>query len=518
MLVTLTALLLTATPAAQPDSVYALNEAAFVDTARHDLETLKQFVGGMRGVMTQLKGNAALFKKSDAVFSPDQKQTLLSAWGSLFGYFSATEGLRHKYWAFVKLSPTDPRHVWGFIVTHTALTALLAHGLEFASLALNNKQLETLLDESNEEYGVPRGAFADFKLKAIHIATSTQLFTGDTWAVTAVPFLKKQKVSDDSFVKWALAEMKADSKVARTELVRHGGKLYAGNAKDIAVDESLRAIFPAQKTFAEWMGDTRVARIGQPLVTADDLARVVIPRLLPGDVIVTRQNWFLSNIGLPGFWPHAELYVGTAADLARSFDADADVSKWVATQPEKVKTFSALLEKRYPKKWKAYAEGSDFQGHAPIRVIESISEGVSFTAVEHAFGVDYLGALRPRIGNADKARAIERAFKYQGRPYDFDFDFFSDSMLVCTELVYKAYQPAADMKGLSLDLVNVAGRRTLPANEIVKRFDSEAGKPDAQFDFVLFLDGREKEAKVVSADEAAFRATWKRLKWDVAQK
>lgn len=129
MLVTLTALLLTATPAAQPDSVYALNEAAFVETARHDLETLKQFVGGMRGVMTQLKGNAALFKKSDAVFSPDQKQTLLSAWGSLFGYFSATEGLRHKYWAFVKLAPTDPRHVWGFIVTHTALTALLAHGL-----------------------------------------------------------------------------------------------------------------------------------------------------------------------------------------------------------------------------------------------------------------------------------------------------------------------------------------------------------------------------------------------------
>lgn len=122
------------------------------------------------------------------------------------------------------------------------------------------------------------------------------------------------------------------------------------------------------------------------------------------------------------------------------------------------------------------------------------------------------------MSNLDKARAIERAFKYQGRPYDFDFDFFSDASLVCTELVYKAYQPGGGMKGVSLDLVNVAGRRTLPANEIVKRFDKEVGKPDAQFDFVLFLDGSEAESKVVSADEAAFRKTWKRLKWDVAQK
>lgn len=504
---------LAASPGSQTTSVYSLEQRAFVETARHDLETLKQFVAGMSNVMLQVKANDALFTRHADVYSPEQKDTLLSTWGSLFAFFSATEGLRQKYWDFVKLSPTDPRHAWGFVLTHTALTSMLAYGLRFATLTLNDKQLETLFDEANEEYGVPAGAFARFKLKAIHVATSTQLFTGDTYA----PLLKKQKAYDAAAMKWAFDEMKADSKIAKVELVKHGGRLYAGNGRDVAVDESLRAVFPAQKAFAEWMGDTRVARIGQPLVTTDDVARFVIPRLLPGDVIVTRQNWFLSNIGLPGFWPHAELYVGTAADLSRSFDGDADVNAWVTTQPEKAKTFSELLQKRYPKKWATYADGVDFQGHGPIRVIESISEGVSFTAAEHAFGVDYLGALRPRVSNLDKARAIERAFKYQGRPYDFDFDFFSDATLVCTELVYKSYQPGGGIKGVSLDLVNVAGRRTLPANEIVKRFDRETGKPDAQFDFVLFLDGSEREAKVLPGDEAAFRKSWKRLKWDVAQ-
>ena len=100
-------------------------------------------------------------------------------------------------------------------------------------------------------------------------------------------------------------------------------------------------------------------------------------------------------------------------------------------------------------RWKAY-QGKDFQGHAPIRVVEAISEGVSFTAAEHAFGVDYLGAMRPRAPKVDKAKAILRAFNYQGRPYDFEFDFFSDATLVCSELVYKAYAPSADMKGLNI--------------------------------------------------------------------
>ncbi|MFT3708186.1 MAG: YiiX/YebB-like N1pC/P60 family cysteine hydrolase [Archangium sp.] len=515
----LTLSVLAASPTTETKDVYSLSNEAFVETAKHDLETLQRFVAGMRGVMKKVDENKKLFSaKSDAVYSAEQKQTILSTWGSLFAYFAATEGLRQKYWNFVKLLPTDSRHAWGFLITHTALTALLSQGLHFADYALNNKQLETILDEQSDDYGTPKGSFAAFKLKAIHVATSTQLFTGDNYGILAVPLLKRQKGADDAAVKWAIGEMKADSKETQKALVKHGGQLFAGNLKDIVVDSTLQAVFPAQKTFAEWMGDTRVARIGKPLVTTDDVNKLVLPKLEPGDIVVSRQNWFLSNIGLPGFWPHAMLYVGAAPDLIKAFDGDPETDKWAASQPEKAETFSKLLEKRYPAKWKTYSSGNDFQGHAPIRVIESISEGVSFTAIEHAFGVDYLAAMRPRLTKLDKARAIEHAFKYQGRPYDFDFDFFSDASLVCTELVYKSYQPSADFRGVSIDLVDVAGRRTLPANEIVKRFDSEADGKNPQMDFVLFLDGREKEAKVVDADVAAFRGSYKRLKWDVAQK
>ena len=95
---------------------------------------------------------------------------------------------------------------------------------------------------------------------------------------------------------------------------------------------------------------------------------------------------------------------------------------------------------------------------------------------------------------------------------------FSDSTIVCSELVYKSYLPAQGQKGVSIELVDVAGRRTLPANQIVRRYDSDAERGFPQMDFVLFLDGREKEGKVVPADDKALRASWKRTKWDIAQK
>lgn len=510
------ALLLSAAPSGSAD-VYALSQPAFAETAQRDLTQLQRYIGGMDAVMGRVRQNRALFTfKQGVVLSPEQKQTLLSTWGSLFAYFSATEGLRQKYWGFVKLAPTDGRHAWGFVLTHTALTALLARGLEFTALTLNNPQLETLFDEANDEYGVPKGAFMKFKLTSVHVATSTQLMTGDSWA-PAAKLVLKSAIAADKTMAWAFREMQKGSKAAKDALLKQGLKLFAGNAADLVKDSSAHAIFPVQKDFAEWAGDTRVARIGKPLVTADDITRLVLPKLQPGDIIVTRQNWFLSNLGLPGFWPHAELFVGTAKDLSQAFDLDPEVIAWTKAQKEKAATFSELLQKRYPAKWKAYAEGQDFQGHGPIRVIESISEGVSFTAVEHAFGVDYLGAMRPRRPQVEKAKAIERAFHYQGRPYDFDFDFFSDASLVCTELVYKAYQPSAELKGLSIELVDVAGRRTLPANELVKRFDAEAELPVRQLDFVLFLDAREKDKKAFANDEKAFRDSFRRLKWDIAQ-
>lgn len=497
--------------------VYTLSEEEFTQTALRDLKALRRYATGLRRVQAELVDQKALFnKKATVAYTPDEKRLLLSAWAAMYDYTMSAEIIRQRYWGFVAIPPTNvTKHAWGFLLTHLALTTELSHGISFTDRTAGKKQLEVVLDEPSAEYGLPPRAYANFKSKVISVATSTQLVTGDAYAASMVAFYKKAGMASLEDVQWAKQEMKLNSKAAKDKLLRRGVTLFAKNAIDIAADTTMQGIFPIQKGVAEWMGDTRVARINRPLIKREQ-AEALTKKMEPGDLIVSRQNWFISNIGLPGFWPHAELYLGTPEEFTAYFDSDPEVQAWAKAKDAKAAGLSGLLQNRFPDRWRLYGS-MDAYGDR-VKFMEAISEGVSFTGVGHALTNDYIGVLRPRLSKLDKAQAMLRAFTYQGRPYDFDFDFFSDSALVCSELVWKAYQPSQGMKGLTIPLVNIAGRMALPPNDIVRQFDEEAGKPDRQFDFVAFLDGREKTKDAVEADEAAFRQSYRRQKWDILQK
>lgn len=502
---------------ASPETVFSLSEPEFRAQAEEDLKTLLRNAAAFELLAAELTRLEPLLTRRDPqAFSPDEKHALLSFWASFFDHFISTELIRQRYWDFL-VQPASRRtqHVWGFVATHTALTLELAHGLAFAELTVGHPQLEVLLDEPSEEYGVPKGAFARLKQKAIHAGTSTQLMTGDAYEMQLRHRYRKAGILDSPTALNALGVMRDRAGRARMKLGKKGVVLVTKAGLDLAGDQLTRSFFPVQRGVAEWMGDTRVRRKGQPLISREQ-ALELAAKLQPGDIIVARQNWYLSNIGLPGFWPHAELYLGTREELDAAFDSDAEVKAWLATLPGKPLSFSAHLAAAFPGKWKLYS-AKDEHGD-PIRILESISEGVSFTGIEHGMRVDYVAAMRPRISKLEKAKAIERGFGYQGRPYDFNFDFYSDATLVCTELVYKAYAPSSEMKGVALPLVKVAGRQTLPANEIVKLYAAERGREDRQLDFVGFIDGREESRTAEFADAAAFAGSYRRVKWDVAQK
>ncbi len=106
-----------------------------------------------------------------------------------------------------------------------------------------------------------------------------------------------------------------------------------------------------------------------------------------------------------------------------------------------------------------------------------------------------------------------RAFRYAGRPYDFDFDFRTDAAIVCTELVYKAYEPAPGVTGLRFVVPVLLGRPVMPANEFARQFDEAFGSSEQQLDLVLFLEGQERARQAVERSVDAFRQSWRRPKW-----
>ena len=223
------------------------------------------------------------------------------------------------------------------------------------------------------------------------------------------------------------------------------------------------------------VGDARLRapRQGRALISHAQLDELR-GKLRPGDILIERRNWYLSNAFLPGYWPHAALYVGTADELRALGLAD---------------------DPRVAKKLGPFA-APDALGHAHA-VIEATSEGVIFTSAEHSIGeADGVAVLRPRVDDAARREIIARAFDHSGKPYDFDFDFFSADKLVCTEVVYRATAGHVD-----LPLVEVLGRRTLPALEVVRYALTPAGRE--QLEFIALLDGDEHAGHAVWADEKA---------------
>ena len=243
-------------------------------------------------------------------------------------------------------------------------------------------------------------------------------------------------------------------------------------------EDAYRPVYKAQSILSCWIGDTRIVE-NAPLITDAQIRNEVRPMLQPGDLILERRNWYLSNAFLPGFWPHGALYVGKIKDLK---------ALGIAGDPE-VK--SRLTE---------FLKPGD-HGEA-ITVIESVSEGVVFNTLTHSMRADHVAVLRPRLTREQIARAIVKAFSHQGKPYDYEFDFFTSDKLVCTELLYRSYEGL-----LHFDLVKIMGRDTLPAVDIVRKFARERGKPDRELDFVLFLDGRRQQGRAVLADEDEFCAS-----------
>lgn len=195
-------------------------------------------------------------------------------------------------------------------------------------------------------------------------------------------------------------------------------------------------------------------------VPTSGLVEQLKSKLLPGDIIITRKNWVMSNMFLPGFFKHGILYVGSFEDVStRHLWEDPEVAR------------------------NGDLHCTPCDDGKERRIIEAIGEGVSLRSLEAGCQADYVVVFRPRLKDQDIDIALKRAFSQMGKPYDFAFSFDTEDKLVCTELVYRCYRDLLNFK-----LEKIKGSERLPANAIIKKWRDERGTAEQELDLVAFID------------------------------
>lgn len=467
----------------------------------NDIPALLKTRVGLQKTISYMQARPDLFPSgTDSIkdLGREQREQVWQIWQRFQDYVLALNSLA-SYYNEVDVTDQDSRP---FKLSIAAYLAVYRYAMEFVAIANSRPELDKVLNEEVPELGLPANTYRKMKFSYLNV------FQGAEFSLMNIREAASKSSSNHQLQQVIDDDIKA---IWKTGLNGEGPTNTAKNGIQIIRDSIQEIWFPVQKGVSEWMGDVKVKRLHQYLISYQQIADLET-HLQPGDILLERREWYLSNIGLPGYWPHAALYIGSVEQRMQYFD-DAEIREWIQHNEPQTKGYEDFLRKTNPDAYQA-SQVKDSSGHV-ARVIEAVSEGVIFTTLEYSAKADSLVVLRPKVSKREKAIAIKRAFHYSGRPYDFDFDFLTDASLVCSELVYKAYEKGGEMtQGLSLPLVEILGRKTMPANKIAEVYAVNK-REKQQLEFVEFLDGDEFGGKAYVSTESEFLKSWKRPKWHI---
>ena len=145
----------------------------------------------------------------------------------------------------------------------------------------------------------------------------------------------------------------------------------------------------------------------------DDAAmlKVLLSQLQPGDILLEKTPFALTDKSIPGHFGHAAIYTGTAKQLREMGALDLPLVQKNLTQIN--------------------------AGH---NVVEALRNGVQLDTLQAFMNVDDVAILRPKYLSIDARReAVNLALGNLGKKYDFNFDVNTTETIVCSELVYIVY-------------------------------------------------------------------------------
>ena len=308
-----------------------------------------------------------------------------------------------------------------FILGFTAACFLIRSGLFMIGMAEGRRVVRRKLDEAEPRYRIPRKSFTE----VYRLQTSVRRMWKfhEAWQFYDRHRSEIHDLHDDPDLGEIVTLLAAEEPFMETRR-----RAYWNNRIRYRLHSFRRR---HRTTFEQAMfqlfefGGRTVAELRDPTAGFRKLPKrasgppceAVASLLEPGDIIVTRHRDALSNLFLPGFWPHAALFVGKL-------------------------------------------------GNGQGDVVEAKKDGVKLRHLCETLSVDAFLVLRAKVGSPVRDCAAERALTHVGKLYDFAFDFCQADRLACTALVYRSWHGQA---GITFQLGEQSGRMCLSAEDLIEQ-------------------------------------------------
>jgi len=475
-------------------------------TVSEEINKSLELIKELEHVMNEIQSSEGLFSSDIQNMSLAHKQSILDKWVSYVACYNGLNEIRKKYKNELILKHTEDSHTKfkNVLLIYASTIAIRKNSVLLANIIDKNKYLEPMLNESRPEYNINKKQYYYITQEITEISYMISLFRNKHYFDFMVNYYEAYGYERDERER-ELLHYASNNYLNVVKLVKNHRNIVFNNMLDFFGKNVFDFWFPFQKWVAISITGVDYSSRKEKYVSNEDID-IIKAELQPGDILLKRNNYQLTNIGLPGFWTHSGIYIGCLEELDKHFK-DMPLGNYLCV--------SEYVKVNYPK---VYDSLCDKSRNNRQYIIEVIAPGVVINPLDAIAKVDYFAALRPKLSKEDKLKALFAAFESLGKAYDYNFDIMTDNALFCSELIYKSYLCSSNKKGLTFNLEAKAGRLLLSPNSIIKKFDVEFDSENAEFDFVVFYDGNERERKAIRKDAKDLKITWKRSKWTIVKR
>ena len=295
-----------------------------------DLAQLRVAVEGLEDLAAKSHAfQDALRRRREAenrtYFRPEEEEQIRAYFFTYLSHRSTLHRLIATYSSFQAVRDESVR-ARCFMTAFTAGAVAFEVSLVLIARYDGHEVIRKKLNEGDPSWGLESGMFDTIRAGVTSGDNIRMYLSMEEYHELHVPEWKERGFLPEETFGWMDTRLeRAASYIATNPVSRPVGKVR--NLLSRVKEDIHTPVIAAQSYISTWIGDTRIAT-DKPLITEAQVVELE-SRLQPGDILLERRNWYLSNAFLPGFWPHGALYVGRTEDLDRLGLLDHLISKFI---------------------------------------------------------------------------------------------------------------------------------------------------------------------------------------------